>query len=200
MKIAIVIEGKTEQAFMPALREFIKGRGAPTTAQVRSYPSDGRIAKGQALKRLVDGLLRARADYVIALTDVHTGSPDFADAADAKRKMREWVGTSERFFPHAAQYEFEAWLLPYWPDVQRLAKHNRGVPGRTPELVNHNKPPSVWLTEIFEAGKSGRSYSKVRDAGRILRDNDLTVAANACPELKAFLNTILQLCGGVRLE
>ena len=184
MKIAILIEGKTEKAFMPALREFIKGRGAPTTTQVRSYPSDGRIPKRGALKQMVERLLCTRADAVVALTDVYTGSRDFEDAADAKRKMRSWVGHDDQFFPHAAQYEFEAWLLPYWPDVQRLAKHNRGIPGRTPELVNHNKPPSVWLTEIFEAGKSGRSYSKVRDAGRILRDNDLTVAANACPELK----------------
>ena len=37
---------------------------------------------------------------------------------------------------------------------------------------------------------------KTSDADRILRGEDLLVAANACPELKAFLNTILKLCGG----
>ena len=45
-------------------------------------------------------------------------------------------------------------------------------------------------------GKSRDSYVKPRDAQRILRENDLLVSANACPELKAFLNTILGLCGG----
>jgi hypothetical protein len=140
------------------------------------------------------------ADAVIALTDVYTGSHDFVDAADAKRKMREWVGQNERFFAHAAQYEFEAWLLPYWGYIKRLAKSDLGAPSGQPESVNHNRPPSHRIRDAFEAGKSGRSYSKARDAGRILRDNDLTIAANACPELKAVLNTILRLCESECLE
>jgi hypothetical protein len=32
-----------------------------------------------------------------------------------------------------------------------------------------------------------------RDAGRVLRDNDLMIAANAGPVLKGLLNTILRL-------
>ena len=152
------------------------------------------------LRRDVNRHLKTGANAVVALTDAYTGSRDFVDAADAKRKMREWVGANDRFFPHAAQYEFEAWLLPFWADIQRLAKHNRGAIGSKPELVNHTKPPSAWISETFRAGKSRRYYSKVRDGGRILRDNGLTVAANACPELKAFLNTILGLCQGECLE
>ena len=35
-----------------------------------------------------------------------------------------------------------------------------------------------------------------RDANRILRGQDLTKSAEKCRELKAFLNTILLLCGG----
>jgi hypothetical protein len=37
---------------------------------------------------------------------------------------------------------------------------------------------------------------KPRDAGRILRDNDLSVSIAQCPELKAFVNTIISICGG----
>ena len=33
-----------------------------------------------------------------------------------------------------------------------------------------------------------------REAGRILKDEDLSVAINACPELKAFVETIVTLC------
>jgi len=50
--------------------------------------------------------------------------------------------------------------------------------------------------EIFETGQSRDSYVKPRDAGRILRDNDLSVAISQCAELKALVNTILRLCGG----
>ena len=148
----------------------------------------------------VERHLRTGADAVIALTDVYTGDRDFVDAADAKRKMREWVGPNERFFAHAAQYEFEAWLLPYWADIKRLAKSDLGAPAGKPESINHNKPPSDRIRDAFEAGKSGRSYSKARDAGRILRDNDLAIAANACAELKGFVNTILRLCDGECME
>ena len=37
---------------------------------------------------------------------------------------------------------------------------------------------------------------KPRDAGRILRDNDLSVSIAQCPELKAFVNRIISICGG----
>jgi hypothetical protein len=110
--------------------------------------------------------------------------------------MREWVGENTRFHPHAAQYEFEAWLLPFWETIQRLAGHNRTAPSGPPEAVNLTRPPSVRIKQIFRAGSRGRDYVKPRDAGRILRENDLLLAAAACPELRAFLNTILGLCGG----
>jgi hypothetical protein len=132
---------------------------------------------------------------VIALTDVYTGTNDFADAADARQKMRTWVGHNDKFHPHAAQHDFEAWLLPYWSEIQALAGHNKSAPPGPPESVNHSRPPSFHIQEIFRLGTCKRSYSKARDAARILHERDLTVAAAKCPELKAFLNTILTLSG-----
>jgi hypothetical protein len=104
------------------------------------------------------------------------------------------VGPNDRFHPHAAQYDFEAWLLPFWPDIQQIAKHNRNAPPGRPESVNHDHPPSYHIKEIFRTGQSSRDYVKTRDAKRILQGKNLAVAALACPELRAFLNTILTLC------
>jgi hypothetical protein len=159
-------------------------------------PQDGRLAKGDKLKRQVELLLKTN-DAVIALTDVYTGThpPDFVSADDAKAKMSAWVGPDPRFHPHVAQYEFEAWLLPYWPTIQTLARSNRTVPALNPESVNHQKPPSKHLEDVFRTGQSKRSYEKTRDAVKILRNQDLAISAAACPELKAFLNTILTLSG-----
>ena len=95
-----------------------------------------------------------------------------------------------------ALHDFEAWLLPFWQTIQKLAQHNKTAPSGKPETVNHHNPPAYRIKEIFELGKCRDSYQKPRDARRILKDNDLLVAAKACPELKAFLNTILSLCGG----
>lgn len=162
------------------------------------FPYNGRIAKGDTLRRDVEYLLTGnqRANAVIALTDVYTGTGEFQDAADAKKKMREWVGNNPSFHPHAAQYEFEAWLLPYWSDIQKVAGHNRTAPAGNPESVNHSHPPSHHIREIFKIGQRRDGYSKSRDANRILRGKDLSLAAAKCPELRGFWNTILQLCGG----
>jgi hypothetical protein len=167
-------------------------------------PYHGRIPTKDKLRRIVENHISGKdpADHVIALTDVYTGTtpPAFLDATDAKAKMRGWVGAEPRFHPHVALYDFEAWLLPFWPSIQRLARHNKTAPSGAPEMVNHNKPPSHYIEEIFEIGKSRDSYSKPRDANRILRDNDLSIAINQCPELRSFVNTILDVSGGTVIQ
>jgi hypothetical protein len=204
MKISIIVEGRTEKAFLPYLRNFLKKRLAGGMPKLDVFPYDGRIPKGDKLRRVISSLLGGKkpADHVIALTDVYTGTtpPDFIDAQDAKNKMRQWVGEEPRFYPHVAQYDFEAWLLPYWSTIQKLAKHNKAAPGGHPETVNHQNPPAYRIKEIFETGKCRDSYVKPRDAGRILRENDLLTAVNQCPELKAFVNTILAVSGGAVIE
>jgi hypothetical protein len=199
MKIAILMEGETERVFLPYLREFLRPRLQGKMPRLIPSIFDGRIPKQEKLKRVVEALLRGGnpdADHVIALTDIYTGSNDFQDAADVKQKMRSWVGPNERFHPHVAQHDFEAWLLPYRPDIQHLARHNRKAPAGVPESVDHDHPPSYHIKEIFRTGKSPRHYTKTRDAKRILEGKDLSVAATACPELRAFLNTILTLSEG----
>jgi hypothetical protein len=199
VKITIIVEGKTETAFKPHLRAFLEPRLPARMPRLDVFPYDGRIPKEGKLRRVVENLLahgKPPADAVIALTDVYTGTDDFKDAADAKQKMLAWVGPEPRFHPHAAQHDFEAWLLPYWSDIQRIAGHNKSAPPGAPESVNHSHPPSYHLGEIFRNGTCKRHYSKARDGNRILRGQDLSRSAEQCPELKAFLNTILSLCGG----
>lgn len=195
MRIAILVEGQTEKVFLPFVRQFISNRHQGPMPKLRSIKYDGRIPKEEKLKRCVENLLHDGNNYVIALTDVYTGTGDFRDAADAKQKMKNWAGNNSKFFPHAAQHDFEAWLLPYWEDIKKLAKHTKNAPTGAPESVNHNHPPSWHLKELFRIGAGTRDYIKTRDAKKILEGKDLKIAADACPELKAFLNTILTDCG-----
>ena len=78
MRIAIIVEGKTEVVFRRHLQAFIEtqleGKKMPTLDFV---PYDGRIPTGAKLRRVVENLLSDKkqpADAVIALTDVYTGS------------------------------------------------------------------------------------------------------------------------------
>ena len=194
--VAIIVEGATETVFKPALRQFLESRLAGRMPRLDFVPQDGRLPKGPALRRLVAHLL-ADHDAVIALTDVYTGTtpPEFLDAADAKRKLREWVGAEPRFHPHAAQFEIEAWLLPYWQKITTIAGSTRTQPPGSPEMVNHGHPPSRLLNEVFQTGRTQRRYSKVRDGAAILRQQDLALAAARCPELQAFLDTLLRISG-----
>ena len=97
MRIAILVEGKTERAFRPYLLLYLQKRLAGRMPKLDFMPYDGRIPTGDKLKRVVENLLNDKkqpADAVIALTDVYTGSvpPEFPTAEAAKQKMREWVG------------------------------------------------------------------------------------------------------------
>lgn len=205
MKIAIIVEGTTETAFKPFLQEFLRTRIPDNMPELDFVRQDGRIPKEGRLKSLVERKLTGdKADAVIALTDVSTGTNDFKDAADAKTKMRRWV-KNERFYPHAAQYEVEAWLLPFWKEIQDWTGGNLTLHGK-PESINHTHPPSERIKAIVRQSKKVDGYVKARDAYRILAkaqrtrsDPVLLVAADACPELKAFLNTILELSGGQTL-
>lgn len=195
MNIAILVEGATEIAFKKKLCEFLKNRLEGQMPRLKFIIQDGRIPKEEKLRRVVENLLTGSKAYdaVIALTDVYTGTSDFQDAADAKAKMRSWVGNNPQFYPHTALHDFEAWLLPYWKDIQILAKHNRSAPSGSPETVNHQKPPSYWIKEIFSSG-GRQDYNKPTHGEKILKNNDLMVAIQACPELKAFVNQIISLC------
>jgi hypothetical protein len=196
-----MVEGRTEKALIPTLRCFLASRLSGQMPRLDPVPYHGRLPKEHELRRDVRLLLRGKnaADHVIALTDVYTGTSDFVDATDAKAKMRGWVGSEVRFHPHVALHEFEAWLLPYWPRMQTLSGSNRAQPRGNPENLNHNKPPADHLRELFRTGSRRTRYVKGRDAVRILESQDHLTAANACPELKAFLNTILTLAGGTAL-
>ena len=192
MKITLIVEGSTEKAFLPHLRNYLQPRLADRMPILDPYPSNGSIPKGDKLKREVARLLsdrRSPSDHVIALTDVYTGAnpSDFSDAADAKAKMRQWVGHEPKFHPHAAQFEFEAWLLPYLPQI---------LNGRNPEQVNHNNPPSHRIKDALRRGQGRYNYVKPRDTNRILDKEDLNKAIQQCPELKSLVNTILSICGG----
>ena len=194
MKIAILVEGATEMAFREKLREFLQSR-LQKMPKLRFIPQDGGIPKEGKLKKIVENLLNNDGyNAVIALTDVYTGKPDFKDANDAKEKMMIWVDNNPNFYVHTALHDFEAWLLPYWTTIQKLAKHNRSAPSDSPETVNHQKPPSFLIKEIFRTGKCRKDYDKVSDGKAILKNNDLMIAIKACPELKAFVYRIISLC------
>jgi hypothetical protein len=130
---------------------------------------------------------------VVGLIDVY---PGFHSAQEAKEFLQQAAGGAQRFHAHAAQFEVEAWLLPFWEEICRKLRVRRQPPGANPEQVDLQNPPSRRLSELYRLGN--RSYDKPRDAKAILQDKDLTLVAEKCPEVKAFLNTLL-MCAGLAI-
>lgn len=201
MKIAVLVEGSTELALKPHLLDFLAPRLLGKMPRLQFVSENGRVPTGPRLKFKVEHLLkgRDRADAVIALSDVYTGTGEFRNAAHAKSLMSEWVGSNPRFHPHVASHEFEAWLLPFWGQIQHKAGEKRlRAPKGAPEKVNHRFPPSFHIRELFRL--NNRYYSKPKLAAAILTGIRLREAASRCPELKGFLNTLLTLPGGEPLD
>ncbi len=199
MRIAILIEGRTETAFKPFLIDFLKDHLTGKMPKLDFVPQHGGLPTNDKLKRMVDNLLNDKkrpADAVIALTDVY---PDFTDSEDAKTKFASWVGKNDKFFVHTALHDFESWLIPFWEKINKLAQNNKKRPAQNPETVNHNNPPAYRLKAVFESGKRKNSYSKTRDVGRILDKENLMTVVNECAEFKLFVNRIIKLSGGTEI-
>lgn len=192
MTIVLLVEGKTEKALKEKLKTFLDQRtqneGFPKVAlRTKEIMT---LNESRLHKRIQLELSDPNVKAVVGLIDVY---PDFASAAKAKAFLRRIAGDEPRFYAHAAQYDVEAWLLPYWEAICQRIGVRQVPPGPHPEQVNHNNPPSKRLAALYQRARQPRKYKKAIEMEAILRDKDLTIAAKSCPELKALLNTLLKL-------
>lgn len=193
----LLVEGATELAIKAAVKAFLDERcvsaGRP---KVRLTARPINLLRERELRDFATRNL-AREDVlgVVALTDVKcAGRPrQFKDASEAIAYLRGVVGEHRGFRAHAAQFDVEAWLLPYWDDICRRLGISQAPPGPKPERIDLDKPPSQRLIDLYRRAR--RDYNKPRDAAAILRGKDLTVSAARCPQFKAFLDSLLELAG-----
>ena len=200
-EIVVLCEGATEKGLKDALKVFLDGecvRANQDRIRLTLVSANGgsELLKADRLSALVNRHLgRPGVVGVIGLVDVVAPGvrTRFENAADAINTLKNLMFGEPRFHAHAAQHDLEAWLLPYWDTACRKVNRRQQPPGARPEAVNHGHPPSYHLNELYRL--AGKRYDKPRDAAAILRGQDLRVSAEACPQFKAFLNTLLGLSG-----
>jgi len=198
MKIDVICEGATEAAIKQGLREFVQARAAGD----KRVGITTRALDGPTIRRKLDRVARRLLDEtdiigVVALSDVY---PHYKNAKETKDALRTHAGsTSENpnFRAHAAQFEVEAWILPFWNEIAKQLNVSAASPGANPEQVNGQKPPSHHIKELFRRAK--REYDKILDGPRWLTADCIRRSADACPELKSFLNSLLDLAGAATL-
>lgn len=199
MRIVLLCEGRTEQALKRGIHDFVNSRmsgGEKVGVETRSF--DGPTVRKKLASIVELSLAREDTSGVIALTDVY---PDFSDAAEAKAALQRFAGDAGkdgRFRAHAAQFDIEAWLMPFWEEIAGQLKLRADRPGANPEEINNQRPPSRHLKDLYARAK--QRYEKVLDAPKWLTGEGLERAAGCCPELKSFLDSLLEFAGVDRLK
>jgi len=196
-RIVILAEGDTERAARNHIKRFVDGR-AGNLPKVRLETSifDGGLTEQEVRGRTTKFLSGDSTLGVIALVDMY---PQFKGLtpARAKKIVRSWMPDDPRCHAHVAKHDFEAWLLHGWDALLKQS----GVTGPrkrwspSPEEVNHDNPPARRVRALFQEGKPPRKYKKPVDGMKLFEKLDLAEVASVCPELKSFLDKLLQLCG-----
>lgn len=194
MRVVVLCEGKTEAALRDGLRQYVNSRSGEAKIRVDTRPLHGTTIR-KKIERIVD-LHLANPDTlgVIVLSDVY---PDFPDASSAKSAILGMVSPaakqSEKFRPHVAKFDVEAWLIPFWDDICKSLGVDPKKPGAKPEEINGQNPPSMRLKDLYRKAKT--CYEKPIDAKKWLTAERIAIAAESCPELMLFLNSLLEFAG-----
>ncbi|HNY26247.1 MAG TPA: DUF4276 family protein [Candidatus Sumerlaeota bacterium] len=211
MKFVLLVEGQTEKDVLPKLFSRWLNPQLGQSVKIQTIPFRGwpEFEKSFARKAL-DHLNGPRAQDIIAvigLLDLYLGGNQqaswSANVSDTEEKVKrgrahfnslaEKEGVpQDRFHMFFAVHELEAWLLSQ-PDIfpQEIAK---ALPGRVPEEVNSDEPPSKLLTRLYrEKSGSKKKYNKITDGSNLFAKLDPDQARKKCPHLKEMLDTLLDL-------
>jgi hypothetical protein len=194
MTIVVICEGATEAALAGGLREYLRARiGGSRNVGVTTRSLKGPTLRSKLARVALHALDQQDTVGVIALSDVYPSHEDAKQTKDALRRFAGPVGKDPRFRPHAAQFEVEAWILPFWDEIAKGLRVKAARLGANPEQVNGQTPPSQHLKELFR--KARRDFDKIIDGPNWLTAERLQHAAQCCPELRAFLSSLLELAG-----
>lgn len=191
MKVVVVCEGRTERALKSAFRDVITRSIGHARVGIETRSMDGRLAKRKFTTVVRNLLQKEDVRAVVALTDVYPYYNDALSAKNALNGLVEDVPVSKEFRPHAAQFEVEAWLIPFWDEIASRLRVKAKRPGANPERVNTTKPPSQHIQDLYARAK--KKYDKVIDGQRWLTADRLERASAECPELREFLDTLVEL-------
>jgi len=188
----MLVEGDSERVLRNHLKRFLDEQAERTGTPKISFQTKPITFSRARLRGLIRLELADPEVHLIGLIDVF---PDFRSATEAKAFLSEAAENHPRFYSHAAQYDVEAWLLPFWGIICRRLGVKRSSPSNNPETVDHERPPSKLLDELYAAATPPRKFIKPVEMNAILDGQDLTVIARACPEFRFLLGTLQKLSG-----
>lgn len=208
MKFVLFVEGHTEQKAVP---QFLKRWLDPQLTKsvgVQAVKFEGWAEFKRNVKKKADWYLEGAGSTdviaVVGLLDLY-GPTFYPDNEETAAKRVKWASqhfekrvNHERYRHFCAVHEVEAWLLSepslFHRDIQAILPQKV----KTPEKVNFDEPPAQLLDRVFKQGMR-KGYKKVVYGYGLFGKLDPTIAYSKCPNLKALLDTMLDLAKGAGL-
>ena len=202
MKFVLFVEGHTERKAVP---RFLKRWLDPQLTKpvgVKPVRFEGwaqfdRDVKKKAHKHL-EGADSTDVIAVVGLLDLYgpTFYPDNKKTAVNRVKWAsqhfEKLVNRERYRHFCAVHEVEAWLLSQPSVFNRDIQAKIPEKVKTPEKINFDEPPAQLLNRLYKQA-TRKNYKKVVYGHDLFGKLDPTIAYSKCPNLKALLDTMLDL-------
>jgi hypothetical protein len=99
---------------------------------------------------------------------------------------------SNKFYPHVAVHDIEAWILADKDAVANYFKKSTiSYNANFPEAIDFGRPPSYILKGLF--GDKGLAYRKTVHDPELFKEVNLDTVYNKCPHFKDFIDDLLKV-------
>ncbi|MBN2290382.1 MAG: DUF4276 family protein [Candidatus Glassbacteria bacterium] len=204
-RIIVLCEGETE---VIAVREFIKRKWEENGLRsVGLIPIDLRGQLGNLHDKAERFCRDEKNIAVFTLVDLHefkgVDLRGFGPLTEKIGAAKKWLKNDfetrvlEKFHPHLAVHETEAWILA---DGEALANRlrNRGIrPRRNAEKIDDQNPPKKILDELFKKYRK-HEYRVLIDGAPLFKKMDFTRVYGSCPNFREFYEDLKSAAQAVR--
>lgn len=194
-KVVILCEGPSDEAILKVL--FQKEKLAHITPWFQPLNGATRFREKEIRSRVCNSLKAPGVLGVFALIDLKGASVNYpADvsfypdkARFVEQHLKEFLtglSESDRFFPHVAVHDIEAWILADKDAVANyFGKSTISYNADCPEVIDFNRPPSYILGDLFKSKEL--VYRKTVHGPELFKTVNVNTVYNKCPHFKTSL-------------
>ncbi|MBI2872031.1 MAG: DUF4276 family protein [Chloroflexi bacterium] len=201
MTVKLYCEGGTEKGLrrlLQPIREELRTRNLGL--HIRTYEGVGQLL--HKLPSATRDSLSTGARAVFALVDLHGAPVSFPNPRAPARQRADWLREHlrtlipeqyrNRFYPHVAVHELEAWILADPSGLRERLKTSSLPSWPHPECVNDTTPPSDVLNGLFRARLKIR-YAKIKEGVPLLEKLNLDAVYKGCPSFQLFIDDLRRI-------
>jgi len=199
--VVILCEGKSDEEILKVL--FKKERLYHINPLLQPLDGVTEFKERNIRSRVCSSLKRPGVLAVFALIDLKGSRVDYPPnitsytnrAKFLKEHLKKFLSglpESDRFYPHVAVHDIEAWILADKDAVAKYLKTSTiAYKADVPESIDFNRPPSYILKDLFRDKEL--VYRKTVHGPDLFRTVNIDIVYNKCPHFKDFIDDLLKV-------